>query len=127
MRSSHPDRLPGNASRGKLSSATTLSPESGYLAYGEDHLDPVWTFGPEGPRYEVEVRGNPSATYTITGFHPHSAAEGLLRNNGVVATANHCVNVIPYVCRAGPGIKSYLDLPLMTGRAHPKYAAAHKF
>ena len=25
-----------------------------------------------------------------------------------------------YVCRAGPGIKTYLDLPLVTGRAAPE-------
>jgi hypothetical protein len=34
-----------------------------------------------------------------------------------VATANHCVNAIPYVCRAEPGIKTYLDLPLISGWA----------
>jgi hypothetical protein len=34
----------------------------------------------------------------------------------VVATANHCVSAIPYVCRAEPGIKTYLDLPLICGR-----------
>ena len=26
---------------------------------GEEHLDPPWTFGPEGERYEVEVQGDP--------------------------------------------------------------------
>jgi hypothetical protein len=29
----------------------------------------------------------------------------------------HCVNAIPYVCEAEPGIKTYLDLPLISGRA----------
>jgi 2,4-diaminopentanoate dehydrogenase len=37
----------------------------------------------------------------------------------VVATANHCVNAIPYVHEAAPGIKTYLDLPLIAGRAAP--------
>jgi hypothetical protein len=46
-------------------------------------------------------------------------AEGLLRNPGVVATANHCVSAIPYVCQAAPGIKTYLDLPLICGRGAP--------
>jgi len=27
------------------------------------------------------------------------------------------VNAIPYVCQAEPGIRSYLDLPLIAGRA----------
>ena len=42
-----------------------------------------------------------------------------MRNPGVVATAMHCVNSIPYVVAADPGIKTYLDLPLIAGRAHP--------
>jgi hypothetical protein len=29
----------------------------------------------------------------------------------------HCVNSVPYVCDAEPGIKTYLDLPLIAGRA----------
>jgi hypothetical protein len=29
----------------------------------------------------------------------------------------HCVNSIPYVCEAPPGIRTYLDLPLISGRA----------
>jgi hypothetical protein len=43
--------------------------------------------------------------------------EVLKRNPGMVATANHCVSSIPYVCQADPGIKTYLDLPLIAGRA----------
>ncbi len=87
---------------------------------GEEHLDPAWSFGPSGPRYEVEVRGTPSSSCTITGFHPHSVQAGLVANEGVVATAAHCVNSVPYVCAAEPGLRSYLDLPLIAGRAHPR-------
>jgi hypothetical protein len=29
----------------------------------------------------------------------------------------HCVNSIPYVCEAPAGIRTYLDLPLVSGRA----------
>ncbi len=32
----------------------------------------------------------------------------------------HCVNAIPYVCRAEPGIRTYLDLPAYCGRAAPR-------
>jgi hypothetical protein len=32
----------------------------------------------------------------------------------------HCVNAIPYVCEAAPGIATYLDLPLLAGRAAPR-------
>jgi hypothetical protein len=86
---------------------------------GEADLDPPWVFGPEGPRFEVEVRGDPDASVVIHGWHPSTVADGLRRNPGVVATAMHCVNSVPYVCAAPPGIRTYLDLPMVVGRAHP--------
>jgi hypothetical protein len=89
---------------------------------GEEHLEPAWSFGPEGERFEVEVKGDPDTFVTIKGWQPTTVAEGLVRNPGIVATAVHCVNSIPYVVAAGPGIKTYLDLPLIAGRAHPDLA-----
>lgn len=87
---------------------------------GEENLDPAWNFGPEGERFEVEVSGDPPVSLRFKGWQPDSVEEGLVRNPGVVATAMHCVNSIPYVCRAEPGIKTYLDLPLIAGRAAPE-------
>jgi hypothetical protein len=84
---------------------------------GEKDLDPAWNFGPEGERFEVEVTGDPSAKVTFHGWHPESVEAGLKRNPGIVATATHVVSAIPYVCEARPGIKTYLDLPLVAGRA----------
>ena len=84
---------------------------------GQDQLDPAWTFGPEGERFEVEVTGDPSSRVTFRGWHPESIAAGLIRNPGVVATATHCVSAVPSVVAAGPGIQSYLDLPPYAGRA----------
>jgi len=89
---------------------------------GEENLEPAWSFGPEGERFEVEVQGDPSTQLTIHGWHPESIEAGLARNPGIVATAIHGVSAIPYVCRAAPGIKTYLDLPLVAGRAAPKLA-----
>ncbi len=89
---------------------------------GEEHLDPPWTLGPEGQRYEVEVQGDPDTFAVIHGWHPTSIEAGLVRNPGIVVTAAHCVNSIPYVVAAEPGIKTYLDLPLIAGRAHPDLA-----
>lgn len=86
---------------------------------GEEHFDPAWGFGPEGERFEVEVTGDPTVSLTFKGLQPETLEEGLVRNPGVVATANHCVSAIPYVVAAGPGIKTYLDLPLLAGRAAP--------
>jgi len=87
---------------------------------GEQHLDPAWSFGPEGERFEIEITGDPPVRVTLHGWHPPSVEAGLARNPGIVATAIHAVSAIPYVCRAEPGIRSYLDLPLVTGRAAPR-------
>ncbi len=86
---------------------------------GEENLDPPWTFGDQGVRYEVEVKGNPDTFVTIKGWQPRTVEEGLVSNPGVVATAAHCVNSVPYVCAAPPGIVTSLELPLVAGRAHP--------
>ncbi len=84
---------------------------------GEENLDPTWEFGPGGERFEVEITGDPSCLTTFKKLHPETVAAGLVRNPGIVATALHCVNAVPYVCRAAPGLLTYLDLPLVAGRA----------
>jgi hypothetical protein len=86
---------------------------------GEGHLDPGWEFGAKGERFEVEISGDPPVDLTFHGLHPVSIEAGLVRNPGIVATAMHCVNAIPAVCAAPVGIKTYLDLPLVAGRAAP--------
>jgi 2,4-diaminopentanoate dehydrogenase len=85
---------------------------------GEENLDPAWTFGPEGQRYEMEVRGNPDFTVSVKGFQSEVGGEG--PEYGVVGTAAHCVNSVPAVCAAPPGIATYLDLPLISGKAAPR-------
>lgn len=84
---------------------------------GEENLDPPWSFGPAGERYEIEVRGHPNTFVTVKGWQPETVEEGLISNPGIVATAAHCVNSIPAVCAAEPGIRSFFDLPPLTGRA----------
>lgn len=85
---------------------------------GEEHLDPPWTFGPEGERFEIEFDADPPLRTSFHGMHPASVELADLRNNeGILATAMHCVNAIPYVVEAEPGIRTYLDLPMMPGRA----------
>jgi hypothetical protein len=86
---------------------------------GEENLDPAWSFGPEGQRYEMEVRGNPDFTVSVKGFQSEVGGEG--PEYGVVGTAAHCVNSVPAVCAAAPGIATYLDLPLISGRAAPRF------
>ena len=89
---------------------------------GEENLEPAWNFGGRGERFEVEITGDPTVSLTFKGLQPETIAEGLVKNPGVVATANHCVNAIPDVCAAEPGIKTYLDLPLFAGRPAPNLA-----
>ena len=64
-----------------------------------------------------------SARHDSFKLHPPTVEAGLARNPGVVATAMHCVNAVPYVCAAAPGVATYLDLPLVAGRAAPRRPA----
>ncbi len=89
---------------------------------GEEGFESGWTFGPKGERFEVEVTGDPSSLVTFHGWHPETIEAGLARNPGIVATAIHGVSAIPAVCQAPAGVKSYLDLPLVAGRAAPELA-----
>ena len=84
---------------------------------GQDNLDPPWTFGPAGERYEMEVRGNPDTFVTVKGWQPETVEAGLISNPGIVATAAHCVNAVPATCAAPPGVAGFFDLPPITGRA----------
>ena len=87
---------------------------------GRENIEDGWSIGEGGERYELEIAGDPPLLVQVHGIHPSGAyalEEVLRRNPGIVATANHCVSAIPYVCDARPGIKSYLDLPLVAGRA----------
>ena len=86
---------------------------------GQENLDPPWSFGPAGERYEMEAKGNPDFSIVIKGFQPETVEQGLELNNGIVATAAHCVNSVPAVCEAEPGIATYLNLPLISGKAAP--------
>ena len=51
---------------------------------GEEHLDPDWSFGPEGERFEIEVTGDPSVKLTFKGLQPETIEAGLVRNPGIV-------------------------------------------
>ena len=86
---------------------------------GEENLEPRWSFGDQGQRYEIEVRGNPDFTVSVKGFQSEVGGQG--PECGVVGTAAHCVNSVPAVCAAPPGIATYLDLPLISGKAAPRF------
>jgi hypothetical protein len=88
---------------------------------GEEDLDPPWRFGPDGEHFEVEITGDPDCLVSFRKLHPDSIESGLERNRGIVATAMHCVNAVPYVSDAEPGLRSYLEMPLVAGRAAPSF------
>ncbi|OSC40905.1 diacylglycerol kinase [Mycobacterium decipiens] len=82
-------------------------------------LCPSWSQPAQpGGSYRIDVTGEPSYTMDVClrsrrGDHNHA---------GLVATAMRIVNAIPAVVAAEPGIRTTLDLPLVTGRG--RYAPA---
>ena len=79
---------------------------------GSENLDPPWQLGEQ--RFEVEFDATPPVKTIFHGLHPPVVGEN--PEIGLIPPAEHCVNAIPYVVRAEPGIKTYLDLPLLAGR-----------
>ena len=78
-----------------------------------EDLRPDWPQPAQpGGSYRVEITGEPSYTVDISptsrnGDHNHAA---------IVAAAGRIVNAIPAVVAAPPGIRTTLDLPLVTGK-----------
>ena len=73
-----------------------------------------------GECFAMRVEGDPPVYIVTHGVHPTrdmNWSEVHRRNPGMVATAMHCVNSIPFVCEAASGIKTYLDLPIVFGKA----------
>ena len=70
---------------------------------------PHW---PSGRGWRVRIEGEPSmmmeATIAVNGEDE--------TDQGCLGTAMHAVHAIPHVCAATPGIRTFLDLPIITGR-----------
>ena len=79
----------------------------------DGHLSDGWSLGEQ--RFECEITADSPLLVTFHGLHPPVLGEDSWI--GLIAPAMHCVNAIPYVVQAAPGIKTYLDLPLIAGRA----------
>ena len=77
-----------------------------------DDLCPDWPQpAQEGGSYRIEITGEPSYVVDLR----LSSAHGDHNHAGLVATAARVVNAIPEVVAAAPGIRTTLDLPLVTG------------
>lgn len=73
------------------------------------HVKPDW---PKGQGWYVTAHGKPSmrlsAEIAIDGGEPPNEAS--------YAAAMRVINTIPYVCEAGAGVKTLLDMPMIIGR-----------
>src|SRR6266498_1951122 len=77
-----------------------------------EEVAPEWPRLPGQGGYRVDIKGNPSLHCQ---FH-FEGEDGDHNTGGLMATAMRCLNAIPAVCDADPGLLSVLDLPLITGR-----------
>jgi 4-hydroxy-tetrahydrodipicolinate reductase len=73
---------------------------------------PDWPSLPGQGGYRVDIDGNPRLRCQ---FH-FEGQDGDHNTGGLTATAMRCLNAIPAVCDADPGLLSVLDLPLVTGK-----------
>ena len=70
---------------------------------------PHW---PSGRGWKIRIEGEPSMVMETT-----IAVNGEDENDqGCLGTAMHAVHAIPHVCAAAPGIRTFLDLPMIAGR-----------
>jgi len=81
-----------------------------------EHLDPDWSIE---HGYIVDIQGRPCVrtkleVYPPPDFQATSFSDYMVL--GMIMTALPAVNAIPQVCAARPGIVTYLDVPLVTGR-----------
>jgi hypothetical protein len=101
------------------------------VAGGRDLLsiDAWWWVGGERPAgypsrrpdgWSIDIEGSPSMRLSLLTMGSLDPASPLPIKAHVdaasMATAMHAVNAIPVVCAADPGIRTFLDLPLITGR-----------
>lgn len=74
-------------------------------------LAPDWPTAVRDGTYRISIEGSPNVQCELTIGHDGSSGD-----EGMVATAMRCLNAVPYVVTAPPGLVSSLDLPLTTPR-----------
>jgi hypothetical protein len=71
--------------------------------------------------WTITVDGDPSIRNVVNlaeTFDPERAEYGLYSSQrGMISIAMHALNAIPAVCAAEPGVRTFLDLPLIAGSA----------
>jgi 2,4-diaminopentanoate dehydrogenase len=87
----------------------------------DDDLDPDWGYG--SIKYSLQIDGDPSVSVHFEPAHSHpNGDEGYW---GRVWTAMNCINSIPAVCEAPPGVMTHLDVPLGAARGLVRPRSAH--
>ncbi|HWJ67071.1 MAG TPA: diacylglycerol kinase [Nocardioides sp.] len=75
--------------------------------------EPDWPTPHEGDGcYRVEITGEPCMKVEFT----HHGEHGDHNVSGMIVTAQRLINAVPAVVAAEPGLRTALDLPLVTGR-----------
>lgn len=85
---------------------TTLDIEPAWPVVSEKEVE--WTITVEGtPSYQAKIS-------VCASFDPDNPLYGTGGENAaVIGTGMHAVNAIPFVCAAEPGIRTFLDLPII--------------
>jgi hypothetical protein len=85
---------------------------------GFEHMEPIWSYDWKG--WQVTFEADPPVRLRLETAWQRGATDpaeaAYRRDHGIIATAQHLVNAIPSVCRAEPGVRTYLDLPMYGGR-----------
>ena len=68
-----------------------------------DDAAPDWPYGD----WSIEIVGEPAMRLSL----PHRWNRDVLGSTGA-----HAINAVPYLMEAGPGVKTFLDLPMIAGR-----------
>ena len=116
-------RSPPAGSAGRRSWTAPGRHRGGQLADGRGEPRTGVEFGRARARFEIEISGDPDVMVTFTGLQPDSVAEGMRAQPAAGGHRQPLRQRHPLGLPAEPGIKTYLDLPLLAGR-RTKLAAA---
>ena len=81
-------------------------------------IEPAWPIGSEKEvEWTITIEGTPSFQCKVSTCASFDPANPRYNRGGeeaaVIATGIHAVNAIPWVCTAEPGIRTFLDLPII--------------
>jgi hypothetical protein len=92
---------------GMVGDRAAVELEAIYRAHAS--VAPAWP----GSGWVTRIEGRPPITLELERW----------LGNGLLGTAMHAVNAVPAVCAAAPGIRTFLDLPVILGRWRPPVPA----